>query len=549
MTSIHKSPFSLGEKQRRDDIANNLPKELPSFKKKARKEQSNGAAKSEKKSNTEKVLNSSGLSNQASAGNIGAPTNFFQWLLGVSEEDFFQEYFEKKHLFCSHGDPSYFSKGLPEGGIPSAQWSTAMMKDVVSKKKMKFGEDLNIVRFDKDQKKRISYKTEGPVTIDELERCMSSGWSVRFLRPHEHFSSNSAFIAMMEEQFRCFCGLNSYWTPANSQGFAPHYDDVDVFLLQMEGEKEWRLYDPLEKVDHLSRHSSEDYVPEEFPTPKFCFTLKAGDVLYMPRGMVHQGRTFPHTHSLHITFSANQMHSWADLFLTATRYTVETLAANHLSWRKTIPRQLFSLLGASNSPGFRSAAGVEQSLLPQPSAAEVHRREALLQKVRHFAAEISLLLTEETNIDFCVDEYGKEVVRKMQPPPSFTVLPSAVKRMQNTSSIHPSSRVRIVHGKTACRLSLNVAQEAVLYHTGENSVVCLDGDLGMLRFEADFGPAIATMISIYPKFIEVSKIPFPSFEGEDVIENQQLLCESLRDAGILEEEVMQIKRNTAPQQK
>lgn len=549
MMSNHKSPLSIGEKQRRDDITDNIQKEMPSFKKKARIELSNSAVKSGKKSNVEKVFKSSGLPTQASEHKESIPKNFFSWLFEVSEDDFFREYFEKKHLFCSHGDPSYFSKGLPEAGVPPAQWSTAVMKDVVAKKKMNYGEDLNVVRFDKEQKKRVSYKVEGPVTIDELEQCMSSGWSVRFLRPHEHILCNSAFISMMEEQFRCFCGLNSYWTPANSQGFAPHYDDVDVFLLQMEGEKEWRLYDPLEKVDHLSRHSSEDYLPEEFPTPKFCFTLKAGDVLYMPRGMVHQGRTFPHSHSLHITFSANQMHSWADLFLTATRYTVETLAANHVSWRKTIPRQLFSLLGASNSPVFRNETGVEESLLPQLSVAEAHRREALQQKVRHFASEISLLLAEETNIDFCVDEYEKEVVRKMQPPPSFTVLPSKVKRMQSTSTIQPNSRVRLVHGKTACRLLLNVAQESVLYHTGENSVVCLAGDLGMLRFEVDFGPAIATMISIYPKFIEVSKIPFPSFKGEDLIENQQLLCESLRDAGILEEEVMQIQRNTAPQQK
>lgn len=485
----------------------------------------------------------SSTSLQGSVKEGSEPKNFFSWLLGVSEEEFFRQYFEKKHLFCSHGDPSYFHKGLHEVGIPPVQWSTAIMKDVVSKKKVNYGTDLNVVRFDKIEKRRISYKTEGPVTVEELQKCMSSGWSLRFLRPHEHVPCNGAFISMMEEQFHCYCGLNSYWTPANSQGFAPHYDDVDVFLLQMEGEKEWRLYDPLEKVGQLSRHSSEDYLPEQFPTPKHHFVLKAGDVLYMPRGMVHQGRTFPHTHSLHVTFSANQRNSWADLFLTATRYTIETLAANHVSWRKTIPRQLFSLLGAANSPAFRNEAGVGASLLPSPTALECQRREKLQQKLRQLAGEVSLLLTEETNLDFCMDEYAKNVVEKMQPPSCLIEPLRGVKLMHSTSPVLPEKRVRLVHGKSACRLALNVHEEAILYHTGENSVVCLAGDLGMLRFEADFAPAIATMITVYPKFIKVSEIPFPTFEGDDVAENQELFCESLRDAGILEEEVRRAVEN------
>ena len=35
-----------------------------------------------------------------------------------------------------------------------------------------------------------------------------------------------------QEHFCCGAGANAYLTPAGSQGFAPHYDDVDVFILQ-----------------------------------------------------------------------------------------------------------------------------------------------------------------------------------------------------------------------------------------------------------------------------------------------------------------------------
>ena len=37
---------------------------------------------------------------------------------------------------------------------------------------------------------------------------------------------------------------SSYLTPAHSQGFAPHYDDIEAFVLQLEGKKHWRLYSP-----------------------------------------------------------------------------------------------------------------------------------------------------------------------------------------------------------------------------------------------------------------------------------------------------------------
>lgn len=40
------------------------------------------------------------------------------------------------------------------------------------------------------------------------------------------------------------CYNFSYLTPPGSQGFAPHYDDIEAFVVQLEGRKHWRLYNP-----------------------------------------------------------------------------------------------------------------------------------------------------------------------------------------------------------------------------------------------------------------------------------------------------------------
>ena len=50
--------------------------------------------------------------------------------------------------------------------------------------------------------------------------------------------------------------FNRYLTPAGTQGFAPHYDDIEAFILQLEGKKHWRLYSPrLEPLQNLTEIS------------------------------------------------------------------------------------------------------------------------------------------------------------------------------------------------------------------------------------------------------------------------------------------------------
>ena len=36
--------------------------------------------------------------------------------------------------------------------------------------------------------------------------------------------------------------LFRYLTPPGSQGFAPHYDDIEAIVIQLEGRKHWKLY-------------------------------------------------------------------------------------------------------------------------------------------------------------------------------------------------------------------------------------------------------------------------------------------------------------------
>jgi len=99
---------------------------------------------------------------------------------------------------------------------------------------------------------------------------------------------------------------NVYITPPNLQAVSPHADDRDVLVIQIVGKKRWTVYGgvPIHypySHEQVGKHGLE--VPEwvlEGPRLVDC-VLEAGDVLYMPRGFVHEARAVSDEMSFHVT--------------------------------------------------------------------------------------------------------------------------------------------------------------------------------------------------------------------------------------------------------
>lgn len=68
-------------------------------------------------------------------------------------------------------------------------------------------------------------------------------------------------------------------------GLAPHYDDVEVFVLQLEGSKNWNLYNVMKE---LPSTYSPDFEKSKLGKPEYSFNLQQGDFLYFPRGTIHE---------------------------------------------------------------------------------------------------------------------------------------------------------------------------------------------------------------------------------------------------------------------
>src|SRR5918994_6389223 len=91
---------------------------------------------------------------------------------------------------------------------------------------------------------------------------------------------------------------NAYLTPPGAAGLAPHHDTHDVFVLQVAGTKHWILRTPVVAAPlahHRSVHELAAAQPVLFETD-----LRPGDVLYLPRGVVHSAAAQEGT-SLHLT--------------------------------------------------------------------------------------------------------------------------------------------------------------------------------------------------------------------------------------------------------
>src|SRR5919204_6248564 len=92
---------------------------------------------------------------------------------------------------------------------------------------------------------------------------------------------------------------NVYCSPARTQGFQCHYDLHEVFVLQIDGAKRWKVFRPLADapIESWNREAAEEILRTE---PYIDRVLEKGAVLYVPRGHWHYA-VAEDSNSLHVT--------------------------------------------------------------------------------------------------------------------------------------------------------------------------------------------------------------------------------------------------------
>lgn len=101
------------------------------------------------------------------------------------------------------------------------------------------------------------------------------------------------------------CQVNVYLTTQDTSGFALHWDDHDVLIVQLDGRKHWEVRGP-SRVAPMFRDLDPNLEPPDEIT--WSGTLHQGDVLHIPRGYWHRASRADDGagHSLHATFGLQQ---------------------------------------------------------------------------------------------------------------------------------------------------------------------------------------------------------------------------------------------------
>mmetsp|Transcript_110424 Transcript_110424/g.319141 ORF Transcript_110424/g.319141 Transcript_110424/m.319141 type:complete len:602 (-) Transcript_110424:109-1914(-) len=476
---------------------------------------------------------------------LSSAADALAWLLWpMSPGTFFAEYWEKKPLHLRRGRPRYY------GDVFS---KAALDQHLREGTPLGYGERINLARTDPAVGKKVDMNkgSRGELAdYAQVHEAWTSGGSIQVMHMQQFHEPVWKLLAALERSFGALFGTNAYLTPGGNQGFAPHYDDVEVFMLQLEGSKRWRLWEPpLGEEFPLPREYSRDFVESELGDPLLDVVLEAGDMLYLPRGHIHAGVADPKAgggFSHHLTVSTYQKTAWCHLLDRTLSSAIERAAGSSAEFREGLPVGFLRYMGSWHD--CVSIVGDTQASKEK----EESRSSGRAAFMRHFKGLLRRL-EEFVDVDEACDELGVEFMSSRLPTPAAASKPSKPAAAKADASggdedggpslaLEASVRWR---DPSTVRAMLSTDPETseatvMLFHSCDNDRgVHMSGasqareaeeEVGCLRFEAaTFLPALRALLAL-PDGASMRCGEVPLKDEEDRV----ALCENLVEAGLLE---------------
>jgi ribosomal protein L16 Arg81 hydroxylase len=252
----------------------------------------------------------------------------------------------ERFLATSWATAPYLSRGNPDrfaAVLSYAELNQLLAMGVIPAVKVRM---VNLGRAVPDR----TWASEGSQALiadsERIGKLIEEGYTLVVNRIEKFARGLHQLCRGLQAELSCRFGANIYLTPPSSQGFTTHFDDHDVIVLQLAGEKDWQVFDrcagqPLEATNVA-------LPPDQQPT--IAARLGKGDSLYVPRGFVHSAASAS-KHSLHASIGIYPM-TVADLL----RHAVNELAQS-------------PVLSRPLPPGFASQPGNLSSLLAESGQA------------------------------------------------------------------------------------------------------------------------------------------------------------------------------------
>jgi Cupin superfamily protein len=151
-----------------------------------------------------------------------------------------------------------------------------------------------------DKKSADNYRlADGNLDLARVRSAFADGYTIVLEDVEQYVRAIASLTQAIEVELNFATKVNAYVTPPESQGFVAHYDGHDVLILQIQGSKIWHLYDGVDVPPHQLRRE-EKWVAAEGLSRSTDVRLGVGDVLYLPRGLVHAAEATSEP-SVHLT--------------------------------------------------------------------------------------------------------------------------------------------------------------------------------------------------------------------------------------------------------
>lgn len=249
------------------------------------------------------------------------------WLLGsVSIPDFFERYYEKEILHLTGRGAGYYEP----------IFSPAAFEQIVYQSQDAVRANLTCIRTVKTESRIIAEREAGvPARFlskslaASLQAMLNDGYSLVVMHVNQHWLPLARLLRELEVFFLNPLDTVLFYSPPNVQGAPPHFDPYDNYVLQISGEKHWKVYKP--KIELPLNSQLRSVTDESFGDPIAEVRMRPGDLLYLPRGTIHEA-TCGEEPSIHVTLY-NYAYRWRDLLCDV----IERLAEQEVALRRGVP--------------------------------------------------------------------------------------------------------------------------------------------------------------------------------------------------------------------
>lgn len=231
---------------------------------------------------------------------------------------FEQQYWEQEPLHIERNDAAHFADLL----------RMEQLESLLSTRQLQFP-DVQLTRQPDSPAVDAYTDDQRSIVPFRLIEQYRQGATIVLSGAHRQIGSLMRFRRSMQAETGLRCQANLYLTPPSAQGFGPHYDSHDVFILQVQGSKTFHFHEGGVLLPYA--HESFDKQQHRAGAVTESISLQAGDTLYIPRGVMHDA-VAGDTASLHVTLGVHAI-TRREILIDM----IEHMSAQDPAYRRSLP--------------------------------------------------------------------------------------------------------------------------------------------------------------------------------------------------------------------